>query len=792
MEEKVNFGYPRRPIAFFHLIKAAGTTLERILKRQYGESVVMEFGSPQEAKERLAEYSNWPEDRRGKIDVFMGHIRFEDHDKLPEGCTYITLLRDPVDRIMSDYYYILTRPEHEFHRRVTSANMSLIDLVRSGFYHSLDNHQTKYLSGVRDLEYGSYSSEVVDIARENLQKHFSVAGLTERFDESVILMKRTLGWRTPYYVREKVTPNRPGKESLTREELECIQEYSRMDQELYQFVRDRFEEQIVQQDESFQQEVQAFKRLNPFCQPYLPSLALPREAWQAEYILIISAVNNLVQSQKLEDAYGVVSYALRQYPDSPDLLKLQAMLKSYTEDTLEKNLAPQDAVVTGIAPGQGPAVRVEKERFREDRPLIFLHQKKAGGTTLRRIIKRQYGVSRVHDFQQNSPNRFAEIPPGVKVIEGHIQFGFGPKLPAPASWITMLRDPVARMISDYNYHLEPPDYPNNRKKEESLWYNYARTRSIKDFILDGLFNESENAQVKYLSGEVDVPFGQATPRLLEKAKENLKKHFFVVGLMERFDETLILLKKTLDWKTPYYVRENVSRRRMRKEDLSPDELDIVEKHHRLDRELHNYAQELFADQISRQDSSFRDEVQVFGLLNQHCHRYMSALENPSNFPDAEINIAVDAVHSLLRDELHEQALLVLSYILKKYPNSPDLFNLEALTRYKMGRIEEAKKMFADLIRRWPEHPAAYNYLGAILWDAGDIEGAMRSFLTALKIDPYHRSTVINCGKALVNFNRCEDARTLYSFYIEKNPRDGEVLWLRNNLSAGETNRPSVL
>jgi len=83
-------------------------------------------------------------------------------------------------------------------------------------------------------------------------------------------------------------------------------------------------------------------------------------------------------------------------------------------------------------------------------PLIFLHIEKAAGTTLRQVIKRQYGAENVHDYLQG-PQAFDEIPPGVKAIQGYIQFGFYSRLPSPATWITVLRDPTDRLISAYNY-----------------------------------------------------------------------------------------------------------------------------------------------------------------------------------------------------------------------------------------------------------------------------------------------------------------------------------------------------
>ena len=47
--------------------------------------------------------------------------------------------------------------------------------------------------------------------------------------------------------------------------------------------------------------------------------------------------------------------------------------------------------------------------------------------------------------------------------------------------------------------------------------------------------------------------------LLEIAKKNLKKHFIIVGLVECFDESIILLRKQLGMKSLNYLRKNVGK-----------------------------------------------------------------------------------------------------------------------------------------------------------------------------------------------------------------------------------------
>lgn len=44
-------------------------------------------------------------------------------------------------------------------------------------------------------------------------------------------------------------------------------------------------------------------------------------------------------------------------------------------------------------------------------------------------------------------------------------------------------------------------------------------------------------------------YGQCSPEMLESAKKNLQD-FAAVGLTERYNETLILLKRAFNWHNP--------------------------------------------------------------------------------------------------------------------------------------------------------------------------------------------------------------------------------------------------
>jgi hypothetical protein len=97
-------------------------------------------------------------------------MRFGLHKFFPQPCTYITILRDPVDRVISLYYFILRNPDNAVHNEVVSKNMSLKDWVSSGITTLVNNNQTRFLCTTEAvIEDGQCSSEMLESAKKNIQ-----------------------------------------------------------------------------------------------------------------------------------------------------------------------------------------------------------------------------------------------------------------------------------------------------------------------------------------------------------------------------------------------------------------------------------------------------------------------------------------------------------------------------------------------------------------------------------------------------------------------------------------------
>jgi hypothetical protein len=138
--------------------------------------------------------------------------------------------------------------------------MTLEQYVESGISLETDNSQTRAIAGDTTTPFGACDDELLERAKRNIDRHFAVVGLTERFDESLILFRRVFGWSNLHYAPANVSlkwQRRPVPGSL----LERIGSLNRFDAELYEYVQQRFQ-QVIDRDPKFEAEVRRFRRSN--------------------------------------------------------------------------------------------------------------------------------------------------------------------------------------------------------------------------------------------------------------------------------------------------------------------------------------------------------------------------------------------------------------------------------------------------------------------------------------------------------------------------------------------------
>lgn len=227
-------------LIFLHLPKAAGTTLHQIIERQYPAETSYTFGAS--ATDSVAAFKALPEEKRHAIRVLKGHMGFGLHTYLREPYTYITFVRHPVSRYISYYHHVLRSPVHYlYEEKRMPRHISLEAFVRGQFTIELNNGQTRLLAGEdglwQETPFGEWPPDMLARAKANLDAFFSVVGVAERFDESLLLLQRRLGWRNLFYARENVAPQTTAV--LPHNLRQEIERQNELDLALYRYAQDR-------------------------------------------------------------------------------------------------------------------------------------------------------------------------------------------------------------------------------------------------------------------------------------------------------------------------------------------------------------------------------------------------------------------------------------------------------------------------------------------------------------------------------------------------------------------------
>jgi len=194
---------PDATLILLHIPKTAGTTLSIILMNKYGEGATHAVTGGSAGREA---FSQEPEAARRAPRLFIGHQAFGLHEHIPRHCEYVTVVREPVARIVSHYHHVLNEPKHYLHRYATNRRLSLEQYAENPLKaDELDNGQTRMLADYalsQSVPAGSPERRLLDSAKSNLERFFCCVGLTERFDETMVMLTDTLGWeRVPQYLR---------------------------------------------------------------------------------------------------------------------------------------------------------------------------------------------------------------------------------------------------------------------------------------------------------------------------------------------------------------------------------------------------------------------------------------------------------------------------------------------------------------------------------------------------------------------------------------------------------------
>jgi hypothetical protein len=266
-----------RLLLFVHVPKTAGTTLRAILNmaepdgrsRALGNVFKGGGGVDKGAMSRLRRPDGL--DLTG-VGLVRGHVPLGIREYLPQhlpkqrNLHCFTFLREPADRTLSHYFQIRengAKPGASTKLALSRLppDPTLEDMLEAGYIH--DNLHTRMLCGNPE-PFGEVTEEMLEEAKRNLREELVFFGLTERFDESLVLAKRRLGFRAILYRSDaRVNTGRPRGDTVARGLVEAAKCCNRYDTELYSYAKELFENAPEREELEFQVELEALRAARP-------------------------------------------------------------------------------------------------------------------------------------------------------------------------------------------------------------------------------------------------------------------------------------------------------------------------------------------------------------------------------------------------------------------------------------------------------------------------------------------------------------------------------------------------
>lgn len=237
------------PLIFLHIFKAGGTSLRKVVRQQFPNAKCQVFeGSFPESNA----WREQPQAERDSCELLIGHQHFGQHEFLSKPATYMTVLREPVDRVLSYYYFVLRYKQHYSYNYGFHEGMSIKELYGLGRFIELDNIQTRLLNPqpTKQYPFGSIDEAMFEVALENLRTIQRV-GVVERMNDFLNVLRKGEGWSIEQTPHENRTSDRPSADAQDERTLELIKEHNRWDALLYEEARRLFEQdwnESVRQD----------------------------------------------------------------------------------------------------------------------------------------------------------------------------------------------------------------------------------------------------------------------------------------------------------------------------------------------------------------------------------------------------------------------------------------------------------------------------------------------------------------------------------------------------------------
>lgn len=231
-----NKGYHLMPqlALFLHIQKTAGTSVIHIFQKFYENSFISHNS-----------YSMYKPQELFQTGFISGHFGYDYAKKFLENRYCFTFLRDPIDRVLSFYYFCLRSNPDEFEVYKLAQQNTIENFLEMGLDHPqvrpfIWNHQTWQIacgwgnSSNRNI----FSCDENHIVRQAISHlpEFNHIGFRETFNKDISIILKGIGIKHVTRIPTvNASQNRPKVEDLPSTIIKRLEHITELDQKLYDF-----------------------------------------------------------------------------------------------------------------------------------------------------------------------------------------------------------------------------------------------------------------------------------------------------------------------------------------------------------------------------------------------------------------------------------------------------------------------------------------------------------------------------------------------------------------------------
>jgi Sulfotransferase family len=180
-------------VLFMHIPKTAGIAFREAITPNYRESeIAYLYGTAPGFL--VTDLRRLPLEQRRELRFVIGHFRYGIHHDLPGEAQYVSMVREPAARMLSNYAFLeRTGPEL---LREGERKLSLDELLEKKPHVHFDNVLVRYFGSVDDNEFpaGTINRELYEKALYYLQTGVAYVGHQESAGVAYAWLKQRFGW----------------------------------------------------------------------------------------------------------------------------------------------------------------------------------------------------------------------------------------------------------------------------------------------------------------------------------------------------------------------------------------------------------------------------------------------------------------------------------------------------------------------------------------------------------------------------------------------------------------------